>query len=96
MAQLKQYVGQIPASLMEDLAFTQPALGLLFNIDTLFLINLQKNQHYFVQLNHFIFQLHAMIVTQMHPLIITCKSEMTPELTASALLAQIGIVHLEF
>ena len=32
----------------------------------------------------------------MHPMIITCKIEMAPELTASALSAQIGIVHLEF
>ena len=40
MTQLKRYVRQISASLMEYLAFTQSALGLLFYIDTLFLINL--------------------------------------------------------
>ena len=98
MTQLKWYVRQIPASLMEYLAFTQPALGLLFNIDTLFLINLQNKSALFcsVKLFHFPITCIGLIVTQMHPMIITCKIEMIPEQTASALLAQIGIVHLEF
>ena len=89
----------ISALLMEYLAFTQPALGLLFiNIDTLFLINLQNKSALFcsVKLFHFPIICIGLIVTQMHPMIITCKIEMTPEPTASALLAQIGIVHLEF
>ena len=98
MTQLKQYVRQIPAALMEYLAFTQPALGLLFNIDTWFLINLQNKSALFcsVKLFHFPITCIGLIATQMHPIVITCKIEMTPELTASALLAQIGIVHLEF
>ena len=101
MTQLKWYVRQIPASLMEYLAFTQSALGQLFNIDTLFLINLQnKSAALFCSIKSFHFPITCigLIVTQMHPMIITCtcKIEMTPELTASALLAQIGIVHLEF
>ena len=98
ITQLKQYVSQIPASLMEYLAFTQCALGLLFNIDTLFLINLQTKSALFCSVKSFHFPISCigLIVTQVHPMIITCKIEMTPELTASALLAQIGIVHLEF
>ena len=48
------------------------------------------------KLFHFPITCIGLIVTQMHPMIITCKIEMTPELTASALSAQIGIVHLEF
>ena len=99
MIQHKRYARQISALLMEYLAFTQPALGLLFiNIDTLFLINLQNKSALFcsVKLFHFPIICIGLIVTQMHPMIITCKIEMTPEPTASALLAQIGIVHLEF
>ena len=98
MTQLKRYVRQIPASLMEYLAFTQSALGLLFNIDTMFLINLQNKSSLFCSIKSFHFPITCigLIVTQMHPMIITCKIEMTPELTASAPLAQKGIVHLEF
>ena len=81
--QLKRYVRQIPASLMEDLAFTQSALGLLFNIDTLFLINLQNKLALFCSVKSFHFPITCigLIVTQMHPMTITCKIEMTPELT---------------
>ena len=83
---------------MENLAVTQSALGLLFNIDTLLLINLQNKSALFCSVKSFHFPIACivLIVTQMHPMIITCKIEMTPELTASALLAQIGIMHLEF
>ena len=96
MTQLKQYVRQSPASFMEYLSFTQSALG--FNIDALFLINLQNKSALFSSVKSFYFPITriGLIITQMHPMIITCKIEITPELTASALLAQIGIVHLEF
>ena len=74
---------------MECLAFTQSAQGLLFYIVTSAVFCSIKSFHFPITYI-------GLIVTQMHPIIITCIIEMTPELTASALSAQIGIVHLEF
>ena len=50
----------------------------------------------FCSMKVFHFPIFGLTVTQMHPMIITCNIELTPELTASALSTQIGIVHLEF
>ena len=59
LTQLKRHVWQSPASLMVYLAFTHSALALSFNIDTLFLINLQNKSALFCSIKSV--HLHALV-----------------------------------